>query len=107
MYIVTKAFRDLNDDRRLYQVGDTYPAEGKPSKARVAELMNGTNKNGKVYLKEVAEPKTEAPAEDAEVAEPKTKAAKGKSRSKAAQTEAPAEDAPTEEAPAAEPKTED
>lgn len=53
-YIVTRSFRDLSDNDRLYKVGDAYPAKGeKPTKARIRELLNGTNKNGKVYLKEV------------------------------------------------------
>lgn len=53
-YIVTRSFRDLSDNDRLYKVGDEYPVKGeKPTKARVRELLNGTNKNGKVYLKEV------------------------------------------------------
>lgn len=63
-YIVTKSFRDLTDNNRLYKVGDKYPAKGeKPTKARVRDLLHGTNKNSKVYLKEVPD---EAPAVSAE-----------------------------------------
>lgn len=62
-YIVNRSFRDLSDNDRLYKVGDKYPAKGeKPTKARVRELLNGTNKNGKVYLKEVPDEVPAAPA---------------------------------------------
>lgn len=62
-YIVIKSFRDLTDNDRLYKVGDKYPAKGeKPTKARIRELLNGTNKNGKVYLKEVPDEQPAAPA---------------------------------------------
>lgn len=62
-YIVIKSFRDLTDNDRLYKVGDKYPAKGeKPTKARIRELLNGTNKNGKVYLKEVPDEVPAAPA---------------------------------------------
>ncbi len=72
-YEVIRAFRDKTDDHRLYRVGNVYPAKGeKPTKARIKELLNGTNPNGKVYLKEVpdeapaapAPEQTEAPAEN-------------------------------------------
>lgn len=63
VYIVIRSFRDLSDNDRLYKVGDKYPAKGeKPTKARVRELLNGTNKNGKVYLKEVPDEVPAAPA---------------------------------------------
>ena len=69
-YIVTKSFRDLTDNDRLYKVGDKYPAQGeKSTKARIRELLNGTNKNGKVYLKEVPDEQTAAPAAPAAPAE--------------------------------------
>lgn len=68
-YIVTRSFRDLTDNDRLYKVGEKYPAKGeKPTKARVRELLNGTNKNGKVYLKEVPDEAPAAPAEQTEEA---------------------------------------
>lgn len=64
-YIVTRSFRDLSDNDRLYKVGDKYPAKGeKPTKARVRELLNGTNKNGKVYLKEVPDEVPAVPADE-------------------------------------------
>lgn len=52
MYEVVRAFRDAENDYHYYEVGDTYPvSDYKPSKARIDELVKGTNKNGKVYLK--------------------------------------------------------
>lgn len=64
-YQVIRAFRDQSDENRLYKVGDEYPVKGeKPTKTRIKELLNGTNKNGKVYLKEVPDEQTAAPAEE-------------------------------------------
>ena len=52
-YIVTRSFKDSTDNDRLYCVGDVYPVGGgKVSKKRVEELLNGTNRNGKVYIRE-------------------------------------------------------
>lgn len=56
MYVVIRAFRDTTDNDRLYCVGDVYPARGKASKKRVEELLSGTNRNGKVYIREENEP---------------------------------------------------
>lgn len=56
MYVVIRAFRDTTDNDRLYCVGEVYPASGKASKKRVEELLSGTNRNGKVYIREVMEP---------------------------------------------------
>ena len=54
MYEVIRAFCDLTDDNRLYQVGDEYPAKGvKPTKTRIKELLTGSNRMGKVYLREI------------------------------------------------------
>lgn len=59
-YIVIRPFTDLTDNGRFYDVGSAYPAEGvKANKARINSLLNGTNKNGKVYLKKVSEPEPE------------------------------------------------
>ena len=55
MYVVIRAFRDTTDNDRLYCVGDAYPARGKASKKRVEELLSGTNRNGKVYIREETE----------------------------------------------------
>ena len=50
-YSVIRPFSDSTDNGRFYQIGDKYPAEGvKATKARINSLLNGTNKNGKVYL---------------------------------------------------------
>lgn len=65
MYIVTRAFKDSRDNDRLYLVGDVYPAGGgKVNKKRVEELLTGTNRNGKVYIRE----EEDEPAEDLEPA---------------------------------------
>lgn len=54
MYKVVRAFLDSADEKRLYKVGDVYPAEGvKPNKKRIDELATGTNSKGKVYIEEV------------------------------------------------------
>lgn len=56
MYEVVKAFRDAKNDNHYYAVGDTYPVSGyKPTKARIEELVKGTNKLGMVFLKEAKE----------------------------------------------------
>lgn len=56
MYKVVRAFLDSIDTNRLYNVGDTYPADGvKVNKKRFDELANGTNRNGKIYIEEVNE----------------------------------------------------
>lgn len=66
MFEVVRAFRDAKNNDHYYAVGDTYPVSGyKPTKARIEELVKGTNKNGKVYLKEVKEQKDENPSADA------------------------------------------
>lgn len=58
MYEVIRAFRDSKHNDHLYEVGDSYPASGsKPTKARIEELLKGTNKYGRVYLREVEDPK--------------------------------------------------
>jgi hypothetical protein len=43
-YIVIHRFRDLQDNNRIYEVGDEY--EGKRTKARIAELSSDKNKIG-------------------------------------------------------------
>lgn len=56
MYIVIRAFKDSMDNDRFYRVGDIYPAGGgKPNRKRVEELMLGTNRNGKMYIREEPE----------------------------------------------------
>lgn len=54
MYKVIVRFRDLKDDGRVYEVGDTYPRKGKrASKARIAELSSTENKRGVALIAEV------------------------------------------------------
>jgi hypothetical protein len=56
MYRVIRDFTDLQDNRRLYEKGQTYPREGySPSEDRLKELSSKNNKNGKVYIKKVDE----------------------------------------------------
>lgn len=60
MYTVVRPFFDAQDKEHFYRVGDEYPRAGKKAtKARVNALMTGQNKNGKVYIEEVAEPGNE------------------------------------------------
>lgn len=62
MYEVIRAFRDSKHNDHLYEVGDNYPVSGsKPTKARIEELLKGTNKYNRVYLKEVEDSKTSDP----------------------------------------------
>lgn len=56
MYEVVRKFRDIETDH-VYNVGDTFPVSGKPTKARIEKLVKGTNKYGKIYLKEIKEAK--------------------------------------------------
>jgi len=44
MYKVIKSFTDLQDDNHLYQIGDTFPREGKEvTEIRLQELSTTTN----------------------------------------------------------------
>lgn len=53
-YKVVRRFKDK--DGHIYDVGDVYPYEGvKVTKKRIAELAEGKNKYGKVYIEEVEE----------------------------------------------------
>ena len=64
MYIVNRPFRDSLDNDRFYREGDVYPAGGgKVNKKRVEELMLGTNRNGKMYIREEAEELAESDSE--------------------------------------------
>ena len=55
-YRVIAKFRDLKDDRHLYNVGDAYPREGKKStKKRTAELAGSENRRGIPLIEEVTE----------------------------------------------------
>ena len=63
MFEVVKAFRDAKNNDHYYAVGDTYPVAGyKPTKARIDELVKGSNQLGMVFLKEIKEQKGDAPS---------------------------------------------
>ena len=63
MFEVVKAFRDAKNNDHYYAVGDTYPVAGyKPTKARIDELVKGTNHTGMVFLKEIKEQKGDVPS---------------------------------------------
>ena len=56
MYKVIYRFADMQDEKHVYDVGDTYPREGsKPSKERIAELVGSENKIGKPLIEAVEE----------------------------------------------------
>jgi hypothetical protein len=50
MYKVVRRFEDR--DGRIYEVGDTYPAEGvkKPTSARLKVLSTEKNEYGRIYI---------------------------------------------------------
>lgn len=61
MLRVIRTFCDSQDGNRLYNVGDAFPADGvKVAKSRAKSLLDGSNKNGKVYLEEVADPEDDS-----------------------------------------------
>jgi len=72
MFKVIRAFKDRTDNDRFYKTGDTFPAEGvKVPKARIKSLLDGSNKNGKVYLEEIKDGEPEkAGTPDPENGEP-------------------------------------
>lgn len=55
MYKVVRKFKDK--DNRVYNVGDSYPAEGakKPTKERIKTLSTSSNKYGQIYIAESGE----------------------------------------------------
>lgn len=54
MYKVIKAFSDLQDNYRKYNVGDVFPREGLEVKPeRIAELSGSNNKQGVPLIAEV------------------------------------------------------
>jgi len=54
MFLVIKAFYDLEDGNYLYSVGDKYPRTGaRPSADRVLSLATENNKQGVSLIKEV------------------------------------------------------
>lgn len=59
-YKVIKFFTDLQDNDYAYNVGDTFPREGKSVKqARLNELAGSKNKQGVPLIEEVPEEPTE------------------------------------------------
>ncbi|GGC88075.1 hypothetical protein [Enterococcus wangshanyuanii] len=48
MYTVIEKFRDLQDNNKIYEIGDEYT--GKKSKKRLAELTTEKNKIGKPLI---------------------------------------------------------
>lgn len=76
MYRVLKDFTDLQDNRYLYKVGDTYPRNGLTVTAeRIAELSGKSNRRGIPLIEEVRE--------QAEKSEPVEDAPKKRGRKKA------------------------
>lgn len=56
-YEVLHKFIDLEDKKKVYNVGDTYPkpANKKVSNERLLDLSTSDNKRGKALIKEVEE----------------------------------------------------
>ena len=53
MYIVIKAFVDLEDRKRPYEPGEIYPRPGgNPTKARIEALLTNRNKAGEPLIRE-------------------------------------------------------
>lgn len=54
MYTVIKKFTDLQDNRFLYNEGDTYPRKGhKVPLERLEELSTSSNRRGEPLIEEV------------------------------------------------------
>jgi hypothetical protein len=50
-YVAACKFRDLKDNGRIYEKGDTYPRRGlKKDEARIKELSTNANKSGKPLI---------------------------------------------------------
>lgn len=84
MYKVIKKFRDLQDGNHLYEVGETYPREGKKaSQKRLAELSGTGNRSGMALIEEIPEEKPEGkPEEKPEEPKEEVPAKKKKSQKK-------------------------
>lgn len=58
MYKAINFFRDTQDNRHLYNVGDTFPRKGvEVSDERIAELSGSDNKQKRPVIQFVPEPK--------------------------------------------------
>lgn len=56
MYKAITYFKDLQDDKYEYNVGDVFPREGKKvTKKRIAELASNKNRRGAPVIEEVAD----------------------------------------------------
>ncbi|MGE6370647.1 hypothetical protein ACQKDB_16085 [Planococcus kocurii] len=53
-YVTVQAFRDLEDNEYIYQVGEVYPRNGNESvkSERVEKLLSKENAQGKPVIKE-------------------------------------------------------
>lgn len=55
-YKVIEYFKDLQDNRYAYNVGDTYPRNGHtPTAERIEELASGNNKRKRALIEEIPE----------------------------------------------------
>lgn len=54
-YVVIKAFKDLQDKNKIYEVNDSYPspANKKVSDERIAQLLGSKNKQNNPVIREV------------------------------------------------------
>ena len=51
---VIRRFQEVKHDNHVYEVGDSYPKEGKKAtKARLEELSTKENKYKQIYIEEV------------------------------------------------------
>lgn len=65
-YKVIKDFVDMQDNNKVYRVGDEYPVRGKTvSESRVKSLLTGVNALGMICIAEV-EKRAETPKKTAE-----------------------------------------
>ena len=61
MFKVIHDFKDLQDDDKIYKVGDKFPRKGyEPTEKRIAELLGKRNKIGESLIEEIEEPKKKA-----------------------------------------------
>jgi hypothetical protein len=66
MYKVIKYFTDLEDNEFPYNVGDSFPREGKEvTEERIAVLASARNKQRTPLIKKIEEPKEEKKPEEA------------------------------------------
>ena len=54
-YVVIERFRDLQDGKHLYEVGDKFPRKGRAKKERIEELSSSDSKIGYPVIREVEE----------------------------------------------------